>query len=122
MSLVNSGWQLSEAGGRKRSAVDPAAGGLGRAPTNIFLKKQWRKTHDTTCFATVLACARRRSGRHRPARRQRAGALARKLGTQTPYWHRFVLGAAEVTAVADGPLPLGPPKGTFIGVPDAEGR
>src|SRR4030081_964419 len=51
-------------------------------------------------------------------------ALARapKLGTQTPYWHRFVLGGAEVTVVSDGPLPLGPPKGTFIGVPDEEVR
>ena len=33
-------------------------------------------------------------------------ALARapKLGTQTPYWHRFMLGDAEVTVVSDGPL------------------
>ena len=30
------------------------------------------------------------------------------------------LGDAEVTVVSDGPLPLGPPKGTFIGVPDDE--
>ena len=39
-------------------------------------------------------------------------ALARapKLGTQTPYWHRFILGGAEVTVVSDGPLPLGPPR------------
>src|SRR2546430_7047771 len=51
-------------------------------------------------------------------------ALARapKLGTQTPYWHRFVLGDAEITVVSDGPLPLGPPKGTFVGVPDDEVR
>src|SRR3977135_4322799 len=51
-------------------------------------------------------------------------ALARapKLGTQTPYWHRFNLGDAEVTVVSDGPLPLGPPKGTFVGVPDDEVR
>src|SRR3954464_1996570 len=49
-------------------------------------------------------------------------ALARapKLGTQSPYWHRFILGDAEVTVVSDGPLPLGPPKGTFVGVPDDE--
>jgi glyoxylase-like metal-dependent hydrolase (beta-lactamase superfamily II) len=49
-------------------------------------------------------------------------ALARapKLGTQTPYWHRFILGDAEVTVVSDGQLPLGPPKGTFIGVPDEQ--
>src|SRR6201985_1553431 len=45
-------------------------------------------------------------------------AKAPKLGTQTPYWHRFNLGNAEITVVSDGPLPLGPPKGTFIGVPD----
>ena len=25
-----------------------------------------------------------------------------------------------MTVVSDGPLPLGPPKGTFIGVPDEE--
>src|ERR1700704_1240057 len=47
---------------------------------------------------------------------------APKLGTQTPYWHRFVLGDAEVTVVSDGTLPLGPPTGTFVGVPDEEVR
>ncbi len=47
-------------------------------------------------------------------------AKAPKLGTQTPYWHRFILGDAEVTIVSDGPLPLGDPSGTFTGV--AEGR
>ena len=47
-------------------------------------------------------------------------AKAPKVGTQTPYWHRFNLGDAEVTIVSDGPLPLGPPKGTFVGVPDEE--
>ena len=47
-------------------------------------------------------------------------AKAPKVGTQTPYWHRFNLGDAEVTIVSDGPLPLGPPKGTFVGVPDDE--
>ena len=51
-----------------------------------------------------------------------AQARAPKLGTQSPYWHRFNLGSAEVTVVSDGPLPLGPPKGTFIGVPDDEVR
>lgn len=47
------------------------------------------------------------------------GAFARapKLGTQAPYFHRFKLGSAEVTVVSDGPLPLGDPSGTFIGVP-----
>ena len=49
-------------------------------------------------------------------------ALARapKLGTQTPYWHRFILGDAEVTVVSDGPLPLGDPSGTFTGVSKEE--
>jgi glyoxylase-like metal-dependent hydrolase (beta-lactamase superfamily II) len=49
-------------------------------------------------------------------------ALARapKLGTQTPYWHHFELGDAEVTVVSDGPLPLGDPSGTFTGVPKEE--
>jgi glyoxylase-like metal-dependent hydrolase (beta-lactamase superfamily II) len=47
-------------------------------------------------------------------------AKAPKVGTQTPYWHRFNLGDAEVTIVSDGPLPLGPPKGTFVGVPDED--
>lgn len=47
------------------------------------------------------------------------GALAKapKLGTQAPYFHRFMLGNAEVTVVSDGPLPLGDPTGTFVGVP-----
>ncbi|MGY8705174.1 MBL fold metallo-hydrolase [Bradyrhizobium sp. 18BD] len=50
----------------------------------------------------------------------RAIARAPKLGTQTPYWHRFILGDAEVTIVSDGPLPLGDPSGTFTGVPKEE--
>jgi glyoxylase-like metal-dependent hydrolase (beta-lactamase superfamily II) len=45
-------------------------------------------------------------------------AKAPKLGTQLPYWHRFILGNAEVTVVSDGPLPLGAPKGTFTGASD----
>ena len=45
---------------------------------------------------------------------------APKLGTQSPYFHRFVLGDAEVTVVSDGPLPLGDPSGTFVGVPKDE--
>src|SRR3978361_1729427 len=51
-------------------------------------------------------------------------ALARapKLETQPAYFYRFGLGDAQVTVVSDGPLPLGPPKGTFIGVPDEEVR
>jgi glyoxylase-like metal-dependent hydrolase (beta-lactamase superfamily II) len=49
-------------------------------------------------------------------------ALARapQLGTQSPYFHRMKVGDAEVTVVSDGPLPLGPPKGTFTGVSDDE--
>ena len=47
-------------------------------------------------------------------------AKAPKQGTQPAYFYRFGLGDAEVTVVSDGPLPLGPPKGTFIGVPDDE--
>ena len=46
-----------------------------------------------------------------------AMARAPKLGTQAPYFHRFKLGEAEVTVVSDGPLPLGDPSGTFLGVP-----
>jgi glyoxylase-like metal-dependent hydrolase (beta-lactamase superfamily II) len=51
-------------------------------------------------------------------------ALARapRLDTQPSYFYRFNLGGAQVTVVSDGPLPLGPPKGTFIGVPDEEVR
>src|SRR3981081_3438359 len=50
------------------------------------------------------------------------GALGKapKLGTQSPYFHRFNLGGAEVTVVSDGPLPLGDPSGTFLGVPKEE--
>jgi glyoxylase-like metal-dependent hydrolase (beta-lactamase superfamily II) len=49
-------------------------------------------------------------------------ALARapQLGTQSPYFHRMKVGDAEVTLVSDGPLPLGPPKGTFTGASDDE--
>ena len=50
----------------------------------------------------------------------RALARAPKVGTQPSYFYRFGLGSAEVTVVSDGPWPLGPPKGTFIGVPDDE--
>ena len=51
-----------------------------------------------------------------------ASALARapKVGTQPAYFYRFGLGNAEVTVVSDGPLPLGPPKGTFTGAADEE--
>jgi glyoxylase-like metal-dependent hydrolase (beta-lactamase superfamily II) len=51
-------------------------------------------------------------------------ALARapKVGTQSAYFYRFNVGSAEVTAVSDGPLSLGDPKGTFTGVPEDEMR
>jgi glyoxylase-like metal-dependent hydrolase (beta-lactamase superfamily II) len=49
-----------------------------------------------------------------------AFARAAKVGTQSPYFHRFMLGDAEVTVVSDGPLPLGPPKGIFTGASDDE--
>src|ERR1700760_2351423 len=45
-------------------------------------------------------------------------AKAPKVGTQPAYFYRFPLGDAEITVVSDGQLPLGPPKGTFVGVPD----
>jgi len=51
-----------------------------------------------------------------------AFAKAAKLGTQSPYFHRFMLGTAEVTVASDGPLPLGDPSGTFVGVPKEEVR
>ena len=47
-------------------------------------------------------------------------AKAPKLKTEPDYFYRFAVGDAEVTVVSDGPLPLGPPKGTFVGVPDDE--
>jgi glyoxylase-like metal-dependent hydrolase (beta-lactamase superfamily II) len=50
----------------------------------------------------------------------RALARAPQLGTQSPYFHRMKMGEAEVTVVSDGPLPLGNPKGTFVGVSDDE--
>jgi glyoxylase-like metal-dependent hydrolase (beta-lactamase superfamily II) len=45
-------------------------------------------------------------------------AKAPKVGTEPAYFYRFGLGDAEVTVVSDGPLPLGPPKGTFTGASD----
>jgi glyoxylase-like metal-dependent hydrolase (beta-lactamase superfamily II) len=47
-------------------------------------------------------------------------AKAPKIGTQPSYFYRFNLGNAEVTVVSDGRLPLGAPKGTFVGAPDEE--
>jgi glyoxylase-like metal-dependent hydrolase (beta-lactamase superfamily II) len=54
--------------------------------------------------------------------RDMAQAKAPKLGTQSQYFYRFNVGAAEVTVVSDGPLGLGDPKGTFTGVPDDQVR
>jgi glyoxylase-like metal-dependent hydrolase (beta-lactamase superfamily II) len=43
-------------------------------------------------------------------------ARAPMAKTQAPYFYRFAFGAAEVTVVSDGPLPLGDPGETFLGV------
>ncbi len=51
-----------------------------------------------------------------------AQAKAPKLGTQSAYFHRLRVGGNEVTVVSDGQLPLGNPKGTFIGASDEEVR
>lgn len=51
-------------------------------------------------------------------------ALARapKLNNQAPYFYRFGFGEAEVSVVSDGPLPLGDPGDSFLGVPKEEIR
>ncbi len=41
---------------------------------------------------------------------------------QAPYFYRFAFGAAEVTVVSDGPLPLGDPGDSFLGVSKDEVR
>lgn len=47
------------------------------------------------------------------------GALAKAplANSQVPYYYRFRLGQAEVTVVSDGPLPLGDPGSSFLGLP-----
>jgi glyoxylase-like metal-dependent hydrolase (beta-lactamase superfamily II) len=47
------------------------------------------------------------------------GALAKApfANNQAPYYYRFALGQAEVTVVSDGPLPLGDPGSSFLGLP-----
>jgi glyoxylase-like metal-dependent hydrolase (beta-lactamase superfamily II) len=47
------------------------------------------------------------------------GALAKAplANSQVPYYYRFALGQAEVTVVSDGPLPLGDPGSSFLGLP-----
>lgn len=47
-------------------------------------------------------------------------AKAPKSGVQSPYYYRFAFGDAEVSVVSDGPLPLGDPSGSFLGVPKEE--
>lgn len=44
-------------------------------------------------------------------------AKAPLANTQVPYFYRFAHGKAEVTVVSDGPLPLGDPGASFLGVP-----
>lgn len=46
-----------------------------------------------------------------------AAARAPLLGSQSPYFYRFGFGKAEVSVVSDGPLPLGDPSASFLGVP-----
>jgi len=49
-------------------------------------------------------------------------ARAPKLNSQAPYFYRFGFGDAEVSVVSDGPLPLGDPSESFLGVPKEEIR
>jgi glyoxylase-like metal-dependent hydrolase (beta-lactamase superfamily II) len=44
-------------------------------------------------------------------------AKAPLANSQVPYYYRFALGQAEVTVVSDGPLPLGDPGSSFLGLP-----
>jgi glyoxylase-like metal-dependent hydrolase (beta-lactamase superfamily II) len=46
-----------------------------------------------------------------------ASAKAPLANSQVPYYYRFALGQAEVTVVSDGPLPLGDPGSSFLGLP-----
>ncbi len=46
-----------------------------------------------------------------------AAAKAPLSNSQAPYFYRFGLGQAEVSVVSDGPLPLGDPGSSFLGVP-----
>ena len=39
---------------------------------------------------------------------------------QAPAFYRFPLGEAQITVVSDGPLPMGDPKDSFLGVPRDE--
>lgn len=46
-----------------------------------------------------------------------ASAKAPLANSQVPYFYRFMLGQAEITVVSDGPLPLGDPGSSFLGLP-----
>jgi glyoxylase-like metal-dependent hydrolase (beta-lactamase superfamily II) len=48
-----------------------------------------------------------------------SGVLAKAplANSQVPYYYRFMLGQAEITVVSDGPLPLGDPGSSFLGLP-----
>src|ERR1700704_5635429 len=48
-----------------------------------------------------------------------AQAKAPMLNTQAPSFYRFKIGSIGATVVAAGPLPIGPPPGTFPGPSEA---
>ncbi|MEY9463974.1 MBL fold metallo-hydrolase [Bradyrhizobium ottawaense] len=50
----------------------------------------------------------------------RSEAKEPKSEKQAPSYYRFALGEAQVTVVSDGPLPLGDPSESFLGVPKEE--
>ena len=50
----------------------------------------------------------------------RSEAKEPKSDKQVPSYYRFALGEAQVTVVSDGPLPLGDPSESFLGVPKEE--
>jgi len=47
---------------------------------------------------------------------QPAAARAPMSRTQAPYYYRFSHGSMQATVVSDGPLPLGEPSATFLGI------
>ena len=51
-----------------------------------------------------------------------ARARAPLTKAQAPYFYRFDFGQAEVAVVSDGPLPLGDPGDSFLGVPKEQVR
>ncbi len=51
----------------------------------------------------------------------RAGLAKMTMPTnQAPYYYRFKLGDAQATIVSDGPLPLGEPGASFLGLSKEE--